>query len=218
VAALPKPFLCVITDPALDADRLVRVVEQACEHAPAIQLRRPESTAAELFALAARLRTVTRAHRRTLIVNDRIDVALAVEADGVHLPSAGMDSTRARRLVGSRLLGRSVHSLAEIARERELGAVDYVQFGPVFATASKERYGAPQGLDGLARAIAQSGALPLVAVGGIDAQRMASVLQTGAAGAAVIGAVMNAASPREAARVLTDTVASHARDEQDKRS
>ena len=206
MAALPQPFFCVITDPTFDADRLVRVVEQACEHAPVIQLRRPACTGAALYALAVRLREATRAHGRMLMVNDRIDAALAVDADGVHLPASGMESGRARRLVGSRLLGRSVHSLEEIARERKLGAVDYVQFGPVFSTPSKERYGAPQGLEKLADAVACAGPLPIVAVGGIDVQRIAAVFGAGAVGVAVIGAVMGAASPREAAREFVEAV------------
>jgi len=204
VRRLPEPFLCIITDEAFDAERIVSVIEHACGNArPVVQLRMRSMCGAEIFRLAERLRAVTRARGCCFMVHDRIDVAIATDADGVHLPGAGMSSTRARTLIGSdRLLGRSVHSLEEVDRETSLGAVDYLQFGPVFATPSKAVYGEPQGLPRLAEAVTRAAAVPIVAVGGISARNAAEVLQAGASGLAVIATVMRAADPFSAVREL----------------
>lgn len=203
--SLPDPFLCVVTEEKLGAATTASVIASACGRARlTVQLRMRSMCGADIFKLAERVRAVTHAHECGFVVHDRIDIALATDADGVHLPGAGMASARARALIGSkRRLGRSVHSLEEIEREKTLGAVDYLQFGPVFATPSKAAYGEPQGLERLAEAVARAEPIPIVAVGGITSLNAADVVRAGARGAAVIAAVVLAADPRTAASELT---------------
>ncbi len=188
------PGLFLITDDRLPEDRLVTIVHEACAAGcHAVQLRCKRLTGGPLFALACRLREVTAGHGAALLVNDRIDVALAAGADGVHLPSAGMASGAARRLIGEgRLLGRSIHSAEEIATI-EPGRLDYLQFGPVYATSSKLAYGEPQGTGRLAQVAGlarREHGLPVLAVGGIAVVQVREATTAGAAGVAVIGAIM----------------------------
>lgn len=208
---LPNPpFLCVVTDEELSADRIVTAVEAACTAGPiVVQLRARNRSGTELFELARRLRATTAATQSLMIVNDRLDVALAVHADGVHLPAAGIPPRVVRDLLERRstgdtrlLIGLSVHSIEEI--RANAGYVDYVQFGPLFATPSKAAFGPPQGSSAMTRAAAESTAAKrtLVAVGGIDATNAEAVTNAGAGGIAVIRAVMRASDPAAAARSL----------------
>ena len=208
------PFLCVITDEALSDGRIVATVTSACARVPlVVQLRARNRSGRELFDLAKRLRDATKAHRSLLIVNDRLDIALAVHADGVHLPAAGIPAGIVRELVdrhtrggNSILIGRSAHSLDEIRANSPF--VDYFQFGPVFATPSKARYGPPQGVSALAEAVAASNDAhrALIAVGGIDATNAGTVVAEGAAGVATIRAVMGACDAGDAALTLLDAI------------
>ena len=167
-----------------------------------MQLRHRRLAARELKHLGDRLRQITLEHGVGLIVNDRIDVALATNADGVHLPSAGMDVDRARQLVGPDLaLGRSVHSINEIRSLVGTG-LDYLQYGPVYTTPSKAAYGPPHGEEHFKEALEAAGTTPVVAVGGIDAERAARLAALGAAGVAVIRAVARAEDPTTATRNL----------------
>jgi thiamine-phosphate pyrophosphorylase len=126
-------------------------------------------------------------------VNDRADVARAAGADGVHLPEDGLPVGDARALVGpDALVGRSVHGPAAIASS---AGADFVVFGPVFETASKRRFGPPQGLARLEEACAAS-SVPVLAIGGVTPERIADVLACGAAGVAVQGAILRAADPK----------------------
>jgi thiamine-phosphate pyrophosphorylase len=213
--ALPNsPFLCVITDEGLSPASILAAVGSACTAGPlVVQLRARKYSGAELFDLAFRLRATTAAHGSLLIVNDRLDIALAVRADGVHLPAAGIPACTVRDVLERRmrgkdrlLIGLSIHSVDEIRAHAP--HVDYFQFGPVFATPSKAVYGPPQGSVALANAVAESAAVkrPLVAVGGIDAMNAPAVAAAGAAGVAVIRAVMRANNPGEAAWTLLDAI------------
>ncbi len=203
-----RALLVFITPTDVEPNRIVELARAACEGGvDVVQLRRPGAGGRELFEIGERLRDATRAYRRLLLINDRIDVALAVGADGVHLPAAGMDSLRARTLLGrSRILGRSVHTGEEIARERAVGVVDYLQFGPVFATPSKVRFGPPQGLRALSAAVEAAAPVPVVAVGGICEQTVAGVLEAGAGGVAVIRAIADAADVRAAAGGIAEAI------------
>ncbi len=164
-----------------------------------VQLREKDLPADELYGIAITLRAVLRG-RALFLVNDRLDVALASGADGVHLPERGLSPKVARELAGeSCLIGRSVHSAAE-ARRAEADGADFVQAGAVFETASKP--GAPPAGVELLRAVAGAVRVPVVAVGGIIAGRVREVVAAGADGVAVIGAIMDAADPREAALAL----------------
>ncbi len=168
----------------------------------AVQLRDKASTARALLAAAGALRTATRAAGARLLINDRIDVALACEADGVHLPGRSCAVGEARALLGpGRLIGVSTHAPDEVAAAAAAGA-DFAVFGPVFDTPSKRAFGAPQGVDALRRARDAAGALPLLAIGGIDATTAAAVRAAGADGIAVIRAILAAADPAAAATAL----------------
>jgi thiamine-phosphate pyrophosphorylase len=147
-----------------------------------VQLREKDLDDCSLLALARRARAVL-AHAR-LLVNGRLDIALAAAANGVHLPSDGLPVALLRKRCGPGvLIGRSTHSVEEVESARAAGA-DYVVFGPVFATPGKERFGPPAGISGLARAAAVG--LPVYALGGVTLERLADVATAGAAGAAGI--------------------------------
>jgi thiamine-phosphate pyrophosphorylase len=166
-----------------------------------VQLREKDLCARELYPLARELREITRRAGARLLINDRIDVALAVEADGVHLGGGSLPVQIARRLLGpGRLLGVSTHAVAETVAAREAGA-DFVTFGPVWFTPSKAPYGPPVGLEALRRACAAS-PLPVFPLGGVTPDRVPDLLAAGAAGIACISAVLAAGDPAQAAEKL----------------
>ncbi len=201
--------LMVVTDPRCGEGRtVVEVVRAALRGgAPAVQLRAKEETARETVELARALLGETRAAGALLLVNDRVDVALAAGADGAHVGDQDLPVADARRIVPPGfLLGRSADTPEEALRAREDGA-DYVGVGPVYATASKDDAGAPVGPARI-RAVVEAAGLPVVGIGGIDASNAAEVARAGAAGVAVIRAVMAAEDPEEAARTLLRAVRS----------
>lgn len=144
--------------------------------------------------------------RARVLVNDRLDIALAAQADGVHLGEKSLLPEDARRLVQSFhrkrdfLIGVSCHSL-EAAKAAERGGADYLFFGPVFATPSKAAYGAPQGLDRLAE-MCRAVALPVLAIGGITLDNAAACLRAGASGIAAIRLFQDAPDLTAVIRVL----------------
>ncbi len=186
--------------------RLLDVVEAALRGGvDAVQLRDKDLSARELFELACRLRGVCKRYGARLLINDRIDVALAAGADGVHLPVNSFLPADARRLLGpGALIGASSHSLAEAHAAAGDGA-DFVVFGPVFDTPSKRANGAPGGLEALWQ-VARAVAVPLLCIGGIDAERVESVCRQGVAGIAVIGAILEAEDPEAAAHGIKSRV------------
>jgi thiamine-phosphate pyrophosphorylase len=201
---LPSPCLTLITD-----RRLCRglSLEEAVARAVAggvgvLQLREKDLSAAQLVPLADRLRAITEG-KALLIVNGRLDVAQVCGADGVHLPESGASVAATRRLAGDGLIvGRSVHSVEEAVKAQDEGA-DYVQVGAIFPTRSHP--GRPAGLTLLEAVVARVG-IPVVAVGGITAENVGQVMQAGAAGAAVISAVLASPSPAAAARRLAEAM------------
>ena len=162
------PVVHLITDRRLAPDLAARADAALAGLPPgaaAIHLREKDLGGRELLALARALAAVCRARGQRLLVNDRLDVALAAGADGVHLPAAGVPPADARRLLGpGALVGVSCHSAADVARARDGGA-SYAFLSPIFDTPSKRAYGPPLGLEAL-REAARLG-LPLVALGGV---------------------------------------------------
>ena len=204
------PRLYLVTDHTQTAGRpLIETVAAALRGGvDAVQLRAKDLTARELVALGAHLRPLCDQHRARLLVNDRIDVALAVGADGVHLPATSFSPRDARRLLGPEAwIGVSTHTLAEARNAHDAGA-DFILFGPIFDTPSKRAFGAPVGLDALGE-VARAVPTPVVAIGGITAQRAAAVRARGARGIAVISAILAAADARQAARALCDAGGRH---------
>ncbi|MDF1562670.1 MAG: thiamine phosphate synthase [Deltaproteobacteria bacterium] len=204
------PFrLLIITDRGACGD-LVATLERALRGVPegavALMLREKDLPGGELLALARRLRALTRERGSLLLVNERLDVALACEADGLHLPAAGLPIAKARAAAPSLLLGRSTHAPEEAAAAEAAGA-DYLTFGPVHPTPSKAAYGAPPGLAGLAAA-RRACALPLYGLGGIDLSRAPGVIAAGADGVAGIRVVLEAPDPAAAVAGLLAATAS----------
>jgi thiamine-phosphate pyrophosphorylase len=203
--------LYLITDRMQTAGRaLPAVVADALRGGlRAVQLREKDLTAAQLFELAVELRRLTREYGAKLLINDRIDVALAVGADGVHLGKAGLPVPEARRILGSeRLIGYSAHS-ADEALQAQLGGADFVTLGPVYHTPSKALYGEPPGLRALAEASSIL-TIPVFALGGVKQSSVAEVLSAGAHGVALISAVMAAPNPTAETESLLRTIAYHA--------
>jgi len=206
VGKLTIPCLALVTDRRLcQTLPLEEAVAQAVEGgANLVQLREKDLSAADLLALAEKLRAVAHLGRALLLVNDRLDVALACSADGVHLPERGLPVAVARRLAGEGfIIGRSVHSVAEAVRAQEEGA-DYVQVGTIFA--SRSHPDQPVAGLSLMEAVAAAVKVPILAVGGITAANVGQAMEAGASGAAVISAILGAPSPSEAARDLAQAM------------
>lgn len=202
---MPAPGfrLYLVTDRQATGGRPLTGVLEACLGAGlrAVQLREKDLAAGELVCLAAGLRELTARHGARLLVNDRVDVALAAGADGVHLPSSGLPPRLARALVGpDRLVGVSAHSAAEVEAAGEAGA-DFAVFGPVYDTPAKRPFGPPQGLGALA-AVCRVSRIPVLAIGGVTAARVAELRDAGAAGVAAIRALLEAANPAAVTREM----------------
>jgi thiamine-phosphate pyrophosphorylase len=198
----------VITGPLAAPDRsVVDVVRAAIRGgATVVQLREKEATTRDMIELGRALLAVTRPAGVPLIVNDRLDVALAIEAEGLHVGMDDMPVATARRLLGpDLLLGYSPNSVAA-ARQGVREGADYLGIGDVFGTGSKPDAGEPVGLEGLTAA-ARAVSIPVVAIGGVTVDNTPAAIEAGAAGVAVISAVMGAKDPETAARRLRQAVA-----------
>lgn len=204
--ATPPFRLYLITDRLLVPD-LPAAVERALSAIPrgaaAVQLREKDLSARALLDLAKEVGSRCRRHGAALLVNDRIDVALAAGADGVHLSGSSVSVQDARALLGDRWIGASCHDAKEI--ERASGA-DFATFGPVFPSRGKPR---AIGLDSLA---AHAGALPLFALGGIDSGNAADAIAHCAHGVAAIRSWIGDGDPAEATALLYDAAAARAHD------
>jgi len=172
---------------------------------PAIQLRERDLSARDLMTLAREVRTVTASCGSQLLINDRIDVALALEGVGVHLRSNSLPVPVARQLLGPRcLLGISVHTVDEGLLAQSQGA-DYIVLGPVYETPSKQMFGPPLGIHTLEKACGLV-RIPIIGIGGVTAARAREMRCAGAFGAAVITAILGAADVESATRELLDAV------------
>ncbi|MFG1430794.1 thiamine phosphate synthase [Xanthobacter sp. V2C-8] len=198
---LPAPPLLLITDRRQARGDLAGVVAAACAGGCRwISLREKDLPEAEQLALFARLRAAAAPFAARLTLHGTPELARTAGADGVHLPDGG-DVAAARALLGPRaLIGLSVHTLADAGGSNAARA-DYITASPVFQTVSKPGYGPALGGAGLA-AFAATAAVPVVALGGIEAHTARSCLDAGARGVAVMGAVMRADDPAESIRRL----------------
>jgi thiamine-phosphate pyrophosphorylase len=198
---LDELSLCLVTDRTQTRGReLVSVVEECLEAGlPAVQVREKDLGAGDLARLCRRLLGSVRDRGAQLVVNDRVDVALAVGADAVQRTHTSLPVEDIRAIVGGRLrIGVSVHSLID-AVEAEVKGADWVTYGPVYDTPSKRAYGPPQGLERLAE-VAGRLRIPVVAIGGITPQRVKEVRAAGARGVAAISFILAADSPADATR------------------
>jgi thiamine-phosphate pyrophosphorylase len=171
----------------------------------AIQLREKDLGTRELLALCRELLSLARRSGARVLVNDRLDLVLAAGADGVHLRADSLPVSMARQLLGPhRLIGVSAHSVEEVARAQADGA-DFVVLGPIYETASKRQYGRAIGLGPLAEATQRS-RIPIFAIGGVTASRVPELRKAGAAGAAVISAVLGADAVESATHTLLESL------------
>jgi thiamine-phosphate diphosphorylase len=171
----------------------------------AVQLREKTVGAQRLADWAQQLWPACRRAGALLLINDRIDVAAAIEADGVHLGQSSLGPSTARSILGSSaVIGVSVHSMEELQQAVSSGAADYVVFGHIYPTQSKPGL-APRGVEQLQRTAAAA-PVPVVGIGGISAANAGEVVSAGAAGVAVMSAIMQAAEPEERARELRRAV------------
>jgi thiamine-phosphate pyrophosphorylase len=199
--------LYLVTDPDLVGERpLLEVVAAAIRGGVRlVQYRDKHASTRTMVQTAAALVQLCRRMDVRFLVNDRVDVALAVNADGVHVGQEDMPVALARKLLGpDKLLGVSVHSAAEI-RQAEQGGADHLSLSPVFATPTKPDHQTPLGLDGV-RALAAVSRLPLIAIGGIQLDNAARVISAGVQGICVVSAIFADSDPEQAARALRRAV------------
>jgi thiamine-phosphate pyrophosphorylase len=202
--------LYLITDRHQTYGRLLTdVVRQALEGGvKAVQLREKDITTAELYRLAMEIRRLTTVYGARLIINDRIDIAQAVDADGVQIGVNSMPVVEVRRLLGqAKIIIYSAHAIPE-AERAQADSADMVTFGPVYQTPSKASFGAPCGVKKLSDVV---GALkiPVIALGGIKLGNCSKALSAGCRGIAVISAILAATDPREAAASLLKKIEEH---------
>ncbi len=199
--------LYVITDAKLSRGRSNRDVIAAAIRGGAtiVQYRAKNTSSRQMIEEALELRELCHAQGVPLIINDRVDVALAVDADGVHVGQDDLPAALARRLIGpGKILGVSAENVKEAQTAIAEGA-DYLGVGAVFATGTKADAGEPIGLQGLMQ-VARVSTIPIVGIAGINATNAASVIRAGAAGVAVISAVVGADDVESAARELRRVV------------
>ena len=183
---------------------LLPVVEEALKGGvKAVQLREKELQSVELYQLAREMRALTASYGAMLFINDRVDISLAVDADGVHLGERSIPIPQARKVLGAdKLIGVSCHGGESAALAQDMGA-DFITYGPVFYTPSKAAYGPPVGLGSFAE-VAPLLRIPLFAIGGINRSNLREVIAAGARGIALISAILAADDPREEAERLLD--------------
>jgi len=171
---------------------LEAVQEATAAGISALQLRVKQASTRDFFHLATQLASFLQSSSIPFIINDRVDIALACGADGVHLGQDDLPPEVARKILGpNKIIGLSVNTVTE-AREAARSGVDYLGVGPIFPTSSKKNLRPLLGLEGLQK-IRQVTSLPILAIGGINPENAAGVLQAGADGVAVISAILGAA-------------------------
>jgi thiamine-phosphate pyrophosphorylase len=180
------------------------VLEQALDGGvQAIQLREKDLSGKELFILAEKTRRLCQRYQAALLINDRLDVALAIDAAGVQLGKTSVPLPDARALLGNqRFIGASVHSLEE-AQNAQRGGADFIVFGPVYFTPSKAAFGAPQGVAALKK-IVEITRLPVYAIGGIKPDNINEVRSAGVKGVALISAIVEASKPKDATQGIIE--------------
>lgn len=188
IQAFGSTHLYPITDQHISGlSHAEQVVLLSNSGATLIQLREKFDPPLKFFEQAESAVRVARDLGAKIIINDRVDIALAVKADGVHLGQEDLPPDAARRILGSEaIIGFSTHTLNQ-ARLAAQMPVDYVAIGPIFSTTTKQSANAPLGLDGLGRVREALGAMPLVAIGGITSENIGAVIKAGADVVAVIG-------------------------------
>jgi thiamine-phosphate pyrophosphorylase len=201
--ATPSYLLYLVTDPGLSQGRgHITIVGSAIRGGiTMVQYREKELSTLRMIQEAAEILRLCRSAGIPFIVNDRVDVALAVDADGVHVGQDDLPASVARKLIGKKkILGVSAGSTVEARRAAADGA-DYIGASPIFSTPTKPDAPPPLGIEGL-REMTRAVKIPVVAIGGISAQNAAAMMEAGAAGVAVVSAIVSAVDPETAAGTL----------------
>jgi len=187
------PIIYPITSGAATTPDILRSVQAAVDaEVPLFQIREKSLSARALYELVVRAVSITRGSKTRLMVNDRVDVARAAGADGVHLTAHSLPADVVRMTCGAEfLIGVSTHSVEEARAARDGGA-DFVVFGPIFSTESKRAFGPPQGLAALRAITRELDGFPVLAIGGITLDNIAGCLSAGASGVAGITLFNNA--------------------------
>ena len=207
-----KLKLYLVTDRDLALGRsLEEVVSEAVEGGVTIvQLREKNASTGEFIQIASRLKNILKPYNVPLIINDRVDVALAVDADGLHIGQSDMPYNIARKLLGpDKIIGLSVENMDDLLRANKLD-VDYVGISPVYGTPTKTDTAEPFGLEGL-RAVVRMSVHPTVAIGGMNADTIADAIEAGADGVAVVSAICSAENIRESSAELKAIIDSNVR-------
>lgn len=202
-----KLKLYLVTDRSLSRGRTLAqiITAAAAGGVTMVQLREKDITTSEFITLAQCVKECLKPLNIPLIINDRVDVALAVDADGVHIGQSDMPYNIARKLLGrDKIIGLSVENIDDLLAANDLD-VDYVGISPVFATTTKTDTATPFGIDGLKEAVRLS-AHPTVAIGGMNRDTARDVMLTGCNGIAVVSAISSADNPTEAAAELSDII------------
>jgi len=195
--------LYLVTDRPLSLGRNMEwIVEEAVKGGVTmVQLREKECSTREFIDLAKRLKYKLAPYQVPLIINDRVDVALAADADGIHIGQSDMPYDLARRLLGRyKIIGLSVENMDQVYEANRF-EVDYIGISPVFSTPTKTDTATPFGLEGIRQVMAIS-KHPAVGIGGINGENASAIMQAGANGIAVVSAICSANNPREAAFAL----------------
>ncbi|MDD5433863.1 MAG: thiamine phosphate synthase, partial [Nitrospira sp.] len=201
--------LYLVADPSLVQRDLLTSVKSAIDGGvKAIQFRGKNLTARELLRTGEKLRVLTAKQSVKFFLNDRLDIAMALDADGIHLGQNGFSAGLARKLTNNRfLVGVSTHNIREAMKAQADGA-DFVTFGPIFATSSKLVYGPPVGLKRLLN-VTKKITIPVFAIGGVKKENIKDVIEKGAYGVAVISAILNARSAYTATVNILDELVMH---------
>lgn len=203
---IDKLSLVLITDRSLCKLPFLDTIKQSLKSGVrTVQLREKGLTTHELYSLANELKGITLDFEANLIINDRVDIALAVEADGVHLGWQSLPFSIVRRLLGAeKLIGISTHNRKEALRAQNFGA-DYITFGPIYNTPSKVGLLEPTGPSEI-RNLKREIKIPIIALGGINEDNVDNVLDNRADGIAVISSIMNADNPERVAICLSNKI------------
>lgn len=194
------PIVDTLNDPRLSYVELAQAILSA--GVPLLQLRLKDAPTGRFVEIARQVKVLADQYGAQLIINDRPDIAKLVDAAGVHLGQEDIAVAAARRVLGrNKIIGVSTHNLAQAEAAAREGVADYLGFGPIYPTSSKERPDPVQGLDGL-RAVRRCVALPVVAIGGITAATMTEVLAAGADAVAMIGEIARAPDVAATVRAL----------------
>jgi len=199
--------LYLVTDRGLSMGReLPFIVEEAVKGGvTVVQLREKDCSSREFYKLAIQLKQILTPYKIPLIINDRLDIAQAADADGLHIGQNDLPAEVARRILGKdKIIGLSVENIQQ-AHEANKTDVDYIALSPVYSTPTKTDTSLPLGLDGVKNITAIT-RFPAVAIGGMNMRTAADVIKCGASGIAVVSAIVSAPDPQRAARELKEMV------------